>query len=214
VIPEQNILDKINAECPDIIVNLKQGMVQFQENNIVRLEKDITYKDVVTYLHTRLKEMENRVKNLTNFGDWSISKQLFEIVTKILPKGSTILELGSGQATQEFSHYGYEMYSIEHDEHWLKRYYTNYIYVPLAENGWYNPIYLKNLPKYDLLIIDGPESEKRDLMIDYLDLFDLSKPIVLDNADYCLKLVFELSKIKEKKAQLLMSGVALSAYYE
>jgi hypothetical protein len=120
-----------------------------------------------------------------NFGDWNIPKELFNHITNILPKGKTILELGSGKATQEFSHYGYKMFSVEHNPFWLNRYYTNYIYAPLV-NNWYDLSNLNKILKseYDLLLIDGPDSNYRFLFLNYLDNFNLNIPIVLDNCDY------------------------------
>jgi hypothetical protein len=119
---------------------------------------------------------------MSNFTGWAITKQLFNKITEILPSG-TILELGSGKGTQELAHYGYKMYSIEHDKYWLNRYYTKYIYAPIV-NEWYDPECLINLPKYDLLLIDGPDSIDRHIFLNYISLFNTNVPIILDNVDF------------------------------
>ena len=37
-----------------------------------------------------------------SFGGWAISKELFEWILKHIPKGSTILELGSGNRDKRY----------------------------------------------------------------------------------------------------------------
>ena len=87
---------------------------------------------------------------------WSVSKELFYYIRSVLPEGGTMLELGSGFMSKEFSKF-YTVYSIEHDKHYIGRYNTNYIYAPI-KNGWYSIEALKEkLPAmYDLILIDGP----------------------------------------------------------
>ena len=104
----------------------------------------------------------------------SINQNCVEYIKKILPKGSTILELGSGEGTTWLSDAGYNMYSVENQSEWFDRfpnhttyincrskmYDNNYTVPPEFPNdkGWFHPDDLfPNLPEdYDLILIDGP----------------------------------------------------------
>lgn len=95
--------------------------------------------------------------NLNNF---AISTEVAEYIFRVLPEGSTILELGSGSGTGELAKY-YKIYSIEDSADWLYKYDSTYIYAPIKNYGnykWYDADYLKdNLPtEYDMILIDGP----------------------------------------------------------
>ena len=112
-----------------------------------------------------------------------ISSELYNYVLKNIPYGSTILELGSGNGTELLSKY-YTMYSIEHDNSWVDKFTSNYIYAPLVNNLWYDVEIIKEkIPKhYDLLLVDGPpKSFRRKLFWENRYLFDLSKTIILDD---------------------------------
>jgi len=128
---------------------------------------------------------------------WSISKELFNHIRKILPEGSTMLELGSGWASGELSKF-YTLYSVEHEEIWLDQYETNYIYAPI-KNRWYDPeILAKSLPlDYDLILIDGPPGPiGRYGFFTYLHLFKTDLIIIFDDinrkAEY--KLMVDVAK--------------------
>ena len=115
-------------------------------------------------------------------------------INKYLPKGKTILELGSGDGSKRLVEAGYTVYAVEHDEGWITRWPNdvNYIYAPLREhkkvegfdaNVWYDPAYLQDLPDYDLIIVDGPPGcEGRSGFLKYFDeLFKSDVPIVIDD---------------------------------
>ena len=96
--------------------------------------------------------------------------------------GSTILELGSGKASAELNRY-YNLYSVEHAQHYMNMYDTNYIYapcpdVPPNDKSWYGEFVM---PKYDLLFIDGPDHLTRRNILDRMHLFDWKKPVVIDD---------------------------------
>jgi len=127
--------------------------------------------------------MQNGLK-LESFGDSSISKELYDYILANLPKGSTILELGSGWATDQLAKY-YTLYSIEHDKKWINTYASNYIYAPL-KNGWYDTSCIEeNLPKqYDLILVDGPVgSTARKGFLDNIFLFNTDAIIIIDDLD-------------------------------
>lgn len=117
--------------------------------------------------------------------DWAISKQLFEWTLGALPEKSTILELGSGSGTQRLAKH-FRMVSVEHDPVFVGRYDSTYIFAPIV-NGWYDAVtiggeLLRLSVQYDLLLIDGPPKRiGRSGILLNLGLFDLTKPIVLDD---------------------------------
>jgi hypothetical protein len=116
------------------------------------------------------------------FGGWGIDWEIFVWILSHLPKGSTILELGSGKSSAELNRY-YNLYSVEHASHYIGMYYTNYIYapspdVPPNEKSWYGKF---EIPKYDLLLIDGPDHGNRRNILDRMELFNWSKPVIIDD---------------------------------
>ena len=117
------------------------------------------------------------------FDTWTIPKELFDWIRQNLPDGKTILELGSGNGTNELRKH-YTVYSIEHDPKWLKPN-NNYIYAPIVSyNGyfWYDISKLQNLPEYDLLLVDGPTGTiGRRGFVNHRALFNLEVPIVIDD---------------------------------
>jgi len=115
--------------------------------------------------------------------------EIHEWIEGNLPKGSTILELGSGKGTARMVD-NYNVYSIEHSKKWMNRYGSNYIYAPI-KNGWYDVESIKKgIPKhYDLLLVDGPPRKVDGIKIgrrplgDHLDLFDTNAYIIVDDSD-------------------------------
>ncbi len=115
---------------------------------------------------------------------WSISKELFDYIRNTVPKGETILEMGSGWASGELAKY-YTVYSVEHDQKWLDKYPTHYIYAPI-KNGWYDPEVLgKSLPKsYKLILVDGPPGTiGRYGFLNNLSLFNSDVIILIDDVN-------------------------------
>ena len=129
---------------------------------------------------------------MNKFGGWSINKECFNKILEILPKGSIILEFGSGYGSSELSKY-YEVYSIEHDDEWLNKYDVNYIYAPLkpikedSTINWYDVEVLKKIlpQKYHLILVDGPpkptskNGNGRMGFIYNLNLFNLENVIII-----------------------------------
>lgn len=88
------------------------------------------------------------------------------------------MELGSGPASELLA-LDYEVCSVEHDKKYVGMIDTvEYIYAPIVD-GWYD---LESVPEYDLLLVDGPPGRiGRSGILDNLYLFDLSKPVIVDD---------------------------------
>ncbi len=122
---------------------------------------------------------------------WEIDDDLYDHIRKILPEGSTILELGSGEGTDRLAKH-YKMYSVEHDIQWMNKYKSTYLYAPLCEHKavqnhkgtvWYTADILRPQLKgleYDLLLVDGPP-QSRCGFVKYFDLFDPKAIMVFDD---------------------------------
>jgi hypothetical protein len=88
------------------------------------------------------------------WGGSGIEKCTFDYIKKIIPSGSTVIELGSGFiSTREFSKI-YNLFSIDHNREYIGIYpNVNYIYAPIVD-GWYDVSKLI-FPTHQLVFIDG-----------------------------------------------------------
>ena len=112
---------------------------------------------------------------------WKISDELLEWINNNIKKGATILELGSGEGTNELLK-NYKVYSVEHDKKYLNKTKSNYIHAPIKRYKGYKWFSEFKVPYYDVLLIDAPpEVFGRLGMIKHFDMFDLSKLIILDD---------------------------------
>lgn len=142
--------------------------------------------------------------------NWCISEDLYQYICKILPPGSTILELGSGQGTSLLAG-TYEMISIEHDKKFVGLHRSRYIYAPIRafskecsvfpeDKGWYcRDTLRKELPKlhYDLILVDGPPNATgRGGFYKWRELFNTDVPMILD----------DVHRGREQKLIVRMSG--------
>jgi hypothetical protein len=120
--------------------------------------------------------------------DWSIEEALFKEICDNIPKGSTILELGSGGATSELAKAGYTMFSVEDNPGYLNKHPSTYIHAPMKRFGnleWYD-LSESSLPKeYAFLLIDGPGYYNRREMIRHMDIFNSKVPMVVDDCQMC-----------------------------
>jgi len=150
-------------------------------------------------------------------GGHSISKECYDYIRQLLPDGKTILELGSGHATDLLSK-NYTMYSVEDNPSWVNRYKSTYLQVPIKKyndewtspdlpgvnNSWYDPIILQeklsNI-QYDLILVDGPSGFfGRGGFLKHLDLFNTNVPIIIDDIHREERdLMVEVSKILNKE---------------
>jgi len=119
---------------------------------------------------------------VNNIASWVMPAEAFDWIYENIPEGSTILELGSGFGSIALG-LNYTVYSLEQNEEWCGlSNMVNYIYAPI-ENGFYSKDMIADLPKYDLLIIDGPTkaSGGRKGFIENLKYFNTECPILLDD---------------------------------
>jgi hypothetical protein len=152
---------------------------------------------------------------------WSMSEHVLKFIRNVLPKGSTILELGSGWSTGELAK-DYTMISVEENEKFINLYPSTYIHCPV-KNGWYDvDILRKNLPKdYDMLIVDGPvripdelakmvniKSQGRQGFVKNLDLFNPRVTWIIDDVQHIevLDMVTDIGRIINKVPYLFPTG--------
>lgn len=155
----------------------------------------------------------------------SMTKETFDLIQELLPHGSTILEMGSGYGTKILSEY-YTMYSIEHNPKWINSHDSNYIYCPVVQqtnpvyqrqdlpnnipgnilqfNEWYDiDTILDQLPKkYDMLFIDGPNSDyRRTNFISHIDKFNTNAVWLFDdvNREFDRRTYEKVCEIRNKK---------------
>jgi hypothetical protein len=115
---------------------------------------------------------------------YMISKELYDWILENIPKGSRILELGSGDGTGLLAEH-YTMFSIENNENWLNKYPSIYIHAPIV-NGWFDVNVLKQqMPKqYDLILVDAPPAFTEEARMGFfhnINLFNTNVPIIIDD---------------------------------
>lgn len=152
------------------------------------------------------------IYNKENLDGWAIPREAFKWIIENIPKGSTILELGSGNGTKELVKY-YNVISVEENEKWVGVVpESNYIYSPLKEYPfvnnhsccWYDDDKLNHLPKeYDLLIIDGPVGNNRGNFIHFTDKFKKDIPYLIDDTQREGDRKMALSLTKQLDKQIL-----------
>jgi hypothetical protein len=115
--------------------------------------------------------------------NWRALPSMINWIKGHVPLGRTILELGSGDGTTRELCRGYRLFSVEHNQEWLNRYPSHYIYAPL-ERGWYSGLSRNVLPDlYDLLIIDGPPGKDREGIIQSFGIFRMDAAVVIDDVE-------------------------------
>lgn len=126
--------------------------------------------------------------NIENLNGYAISQEMYQWLVTNLPKGKTILELGSGNGTKELTKH-WKVFSIEQSEEWLNvAKDSTYIHAPLIKYPqlpyeWYDiEIIKKEMPKeYDLILVDAPSGRGRFGFIEFSNLFNLDVPILVDD---------------------------------
>jgi len=114
-----------------------------------------------------------------------VAEELFWMLVLACPKKGIILELGSGATTGLIKEHR-EVYSVEDNLEWVGKYNDkeHYIYAP-CENGFYNKRALVNLPRYDVLFVDGPAHDSRlDGFVRNIRHFDTHIPWFFDDTGH------------------------------
>jgi hypothetical protein len=121
----------------------------------------------------------------TSFEGNSISRELYVYLLDNLPKGKTILELGSGWGSGELIKH-WNVWSVESKEKWFKMYNPQSVLIPIKD-GWYDYDLLKDFMfkmrgNYDLLLVDGPYDNREGILKNF-HLFDHDPriPVVFDD---------------------------------
>jgi hypothetical protein len=151
----------------------------------------------------------------------SIGEKAVDLIRSLLPQGSSILEFGCGVTTKLLLNW-YNVYSIEHNMDWLNH--PNAYHVSLKQYNdtdfktpedisclpfyekqvaWYDPdklsSVLKLVPKYDLIIIDGPNGNYgRGGFYTHLNLFNTDTHMVFHD----LNRQAEMELIKKVSAKV------------
>ena len=124
---------------------------------------------------------------------WMLPLEAFEWIFQTIPKGSNILEFGSGNGSQILSE-KYQLWSVEHNQDWLGISRSNYIFAPIVDNaesttvgeeGWYDPVLFDSVPeRVELIIIDGPPGAiGRTGICSFLQRLPKFKFILVDDTD-------------------------------
>ena len=150
----------------------------------------------------------------------SIGEQAVDLIRSLLPEGFSILEFGCGVTTQLLLNW-YNVYSIEHNINWLNH--PKAYHVPLKQYNdtdfkspqdisclpfyekqvaWYDPdklsVALKLVPKYDLIIIDGPNGNYgRGGFYTHLSLFNTNAHMVFHDLNRQAEMEL-IKKVSEK----------------
>jgi len=90
---------------------------------------------------------------------WELPQEAFTWLEGFLQPHWTVVEFGSGAGSLRLASMCSQLYSVEHNPHFVRKDDHNHMYIYAAiRNGWYNTRILDaHLPKaYDFILIDGP----------------------------------------------------------
>lgn len=129
---------------------------------------------------------KKKMDKISKLGGWSFQPELYHFLRSNLVNGSTILELGSGYGTDVLSQH-YKMYSIEHNQKFINKYNSTYIYAPMVGH-WYDISIVKQIEdlQYDCILIDGPvgsESKSRIGFWENIHFFNTNVLMIFDDTN-------------------------------
>lgn len=121
--------------------------------------------------------------------DFAISSALLNYMRRVLPAGSTVLELGSGVGSNALARH-FKMVCVEEWDEWVNRFDSlRYVHAPLdRRTAWYDLNVIRSIDYPEqpaALLIDGPNTTRgnRQAVLSHLDLLpiDAVKVIVIDD---------------------------------
>jgi len=124
------------------------------------------------------------------FSRKSINAEHVEIIRSIVPDGSKLLELGSGDGTKYLAEH-FRMTSVEDDPAFLNKHDSTYVHAPIVQGcplgTWYSPDVIRSIPRdYDAILVDGPSyraSLGRLGFWVFHGLFNTDVPIFVDDVN-------------------------------
>lgn len=186
----------------DIAINCLNKLLK--QNEKLKLFKQEKLHYFFTALLSRSR-LEQREQN-TEPGGFAIEQEVVDLLLKKIPRGSLVLELGSGFGTGMLLKY-YKVVSIEHNLFYAVQRSPEHtcIHSPLHSN-WYSPEHVANALAFNpaVILIDGPPGELRKNILANMDLFKhIICPVIFDDVDrdtdyltaieFCRKLKYNLS---------------------
>lgn len=143
------------------------------------------------------------------WGGSGIEKVTFEWMLQNIPKGSTVIELGSGHCSTKALSLFYDLYSIEHNPEFANIY-PNVKYL-VADNasGWYEredvKAFLPPKRKQRMVFIDGTH---RPGILKNLDLFNKNAKFVIHDTyrEDEIKLAHDLGKLLKREPKFYDNG--------
>jgi len=120
--------------------------------------------------------------NLNNF---ALSEECLYWILENIPRGSTIIEIGTGIGTTELCKF-YNVVSIECHEKWMLAKDATFIHAPLKDYGdhiWFDVNKIKIPEEYSLIILDALTEQDggRRGFLHHLDLFRHDVPLIFDD---------------------------------
>ncbi len=195
----------------DIAINCLNKLLK--QNEKLKLFKQEKLHYFFTALLSRSRH-EQKEQN-TEPGGFAIEQEVINLLLKKIPRGSLVLELGSGFGTGMLLKY-YKVVSIEHNLFYAVQRSPEHIciHAPLQSN-WYSPEYIANAMALSpaVILIDGPPGELRKNILANLDLFEhLTCPVIFDDADrdtdyltaieFCRKLKYNITVLKGENKKI------------
>lgn len=119
------------------------------------------------------------------FNGWSLTFETWNWIIQTIPKGSGVLELGSGRISESLSR-RFRLSSIEHKPDFVGKYHDprHYVHAPLS-GDWYDASKIPQIKTdYELLLIDGPPATQADRskIIGNWRLFGNPRWVLIDDA--------------------------------
>lgn len=113
---------------------------------------------------------------------FALPDEVFLCLQRRFPAAGRLLEFGSGAGTARLVHQGFEVTSIEHDEDFLFRYPSTYVYAPI-EGTWYKIAAVRQAldrGPFDVIVVDGPPGPLRQGLLAHVDLLP-AVPLLFDD---------------------------------